>query len=77
MTGFNDAYMKSHQTLYMYMHIIHLFIVLSVGESKASPLLYYTYSTVQSSAYLYGTAVEITQAGSDATLLEWSASTIN
>ena len=49
--------------------VSNLVIVLCVGESKVPPVLYYMYSTVQSSASLYSTAVQITQAGSDATLL--------
>ena len=53
---------------------LHGLIVLCVGESKVPPVLYSTYSKVQSSACLYSTAVE---AGSDAALLEQSASTIN
>ena len=55
---------------------VYTLIVICVGESKVPPVLYWTYSTVLSSACLYSTAVEITQAGSHATLLERSASTI-
>ena len=45
-----------------------------MGISRRRQYCISTYSTVQSVACLYSTAVEITQAGSKATFLERSAS---
>ena len=62
----SDYMLKSYRYMVVWLNYsvyTHL-LYLCVGESKVPPVLHSTYSTVQSSACAYSTAVKTTLAGS-------------